>query len=114
MKAIDPDKVDADLFRYPGPNPNSKETALLMLADGCEARVRAESPKTVEDIKKIVDGAIDHYLSKGYLSHTELTLNDLRLVSLSFTKTLTNSYHQRVKYPERKEEAEKNKGAKEK
>ena len=110
----DPDKVNADLFRYPGPNPNSKETALLMLADGCEARVRAESPKTVEEIKKIVDGAIDHYLSKGYLSHTELTLKDLSLVSLSFTKTLTNSYHQRVKYPERNEEAEKNKGSKEK
>ncbi|BBB48545.1 HD family phosphohydrolase [Pelolinea submarina] len=102
----DPDKVNAELFRYPGPNPNSKETALLMLADGCEARVRADSPKTVEEIRKIVDGAIDHYLSMGYLSHTELTLNDLRLVSLSFTKTLTNSYHQRVKYPERKEETE--------
>ena len=81
--------------------------------DGCEARVRAESPDTVEGIRAIVDGAIDHYLSNGYLDHTELTLNDLRLISQSFTKTLTNSYHQRVKYPEGpegKEESEKKKG----
>ena len=85
-----------------------------MLADGCEARVRAESPKTVEEIKKIVDAAIDHYLSNGYLAHTELTLNDLRLVSESFTKTLKNSYHQRVKYPENNEESENKKGAEKK
>ncbi len=109
-----PDSINADLYRYPGPNPNSKETALLMMADGCEARVRAESPSTVEGIKKIVDGAIDHYLTNGYLSHTELTLNDLRLISQSFTKTLTNSYHQRVKYPENSEETEKSKGAEKK
>lgn len=99
------DKVDANLFRYPGPNPTSKETALLMLADGCEARVRAESPKDVEEIKKIVDEAIDDYLRKGYLTHTELTLNDLRQVSLSFTRTFQNSYHRRVKYPEQPEPA---------
>lgn len=104
-----PDEVDPEPFRYPGPNPNSKETALLMLADGCEARVRAESPKTVEEIKQIVDEAIDTYLTKGYLSHTELTLNDLRLVSNSFTKTLKNSYHQRVKYPENTDETIKSK-----
>lgn len=110
-ESADPHKVDAELFRYPGPDPNSKETALLMLADGCEARVRAESPKTVEEIRKIVDGAIDHYLTNGYLAHTELTLDDLRLVAESFTKTLKNSYHQRVKYPESSEESENKKGA---
>ena len=113
-ESADPNKINAELFRYPGPDPNSKETALLMLADGCEARVRAESPKTVEEIKKIVDAAIDHYLSNGYLAHTELTLNDLRLVSESFTKTLKNSYHQRVKYPENNEESENKKGAEKK
>jgi putative nucleotidyltransferase with HDIG domain len=104
------EKVNPELYRYPGPNPNSKETALLMLADGCEARVRAETPETVDEIRKIVDSAIEHYLSKGYLSHTELTLNDLRLVAQSFTKTLANSYHQRVKYPDNPEEPDGEKG----
>ncbi len=96
------EKVDSNLFRYPGPNPSSKETALLMLADGCEARIRAESPKNEEEIRSIVDKAIENYLNKGYLSHTDLTLKDLRLISASFIKTFKNSYHQRVKYPEEK------------
>lgn len=91
--------IDENLFRYPGPNPNSKETALLMMADGCEAWVRSESPQSSEEINKIITKAIDHYLSKGFLSSTDLTLNDLRLINKSFTKTLKNTYHQRVKYP---------------
>ncbi|NPV40702.1 MAG: HDIG domain-containing protein [Anaerolineae bacterium] len=106
-KAGSEDKVDAAAFRYPGPNPASKETALLMMADGCEARVRAESPKNVEEIAQIVDSAIDHYLNRGFLSQTDLTLNDLRLVKQSFVKTLKNTYHQRIKYPENPVENEK-------
>ena len=106
-KAGAEDKVDAAAFRYPGPNPASKETALLMMADGCEARVRAESPKSVEEISQIVDSAIELYLNRGFLSQTDLTLNDLRLVKQSFVKTLKNTYHQRIKYPENPIESEK-------
>jgi len=106
-KAGSEDKVDAAAFRYPGPNPASKETALLMMADGCEARVRAESPKNVEEIAQIVDSAIELYLNRGFLSQTDLTLNDLRLVKQSFVKTLKNTYHQRIKYPENPIENEK-------
>ncbi len=105
QKAGSEDKVNAAEFRYPGPNPSSKETALLMLADGCEARVRAESPNSVEEISKIVDTAIDNYLNRGFLSQTDLTLNDLRLIKMSFVKTLKNTYHQRIKYPDNPEEA---------
>ena len=97
-------KVDSDLFRYPGPNPNTKETALLMLADNCEARVRSASPETVEEISAIINIAIDDCLNNGYLANTDLTLNDLRLIKHSFTKTLKNTYHQRVKYPKSKDE----------
>ncbi len=111
-KAGSEEKVDASEFRYPGPNPASKETALLMLADGCEARVRAESPRDVEEIKQIVDTAIEQYLNRGYLSHTDLTLNDLRLISNSFVKTFKKTYHQRVKYPENPPEASQAKNTK--
>ncbi len=97
------EEIDEDLFRYPGPNPTLKETALLMLADGCESRVRGESPQTVEEIQKIIYKAVDHYLSGGFLANTDLTLNDLQLITKSFTKTLKNSYHPRVKYPKREE-----------
>jgi putative nucleotidyltransferase with HDIG domain len=96
----DPAKVNASLYRYPGPNPKSKETALLMMADGCEARVRAEAPHSIEEIEDIVKKAVQNYLDKGYLVQTDLTMNDLRLVTTSFVKTLQNTYHQRIKYPE--------------
>jgi cyclic-di-AMP phosphodiesterase PgpH len=111
-KAGSEDKVKADDFRYPGPNPASKETALLMMADGCEARVRAESPNNVEEITQIVDAAIDNYLNRGFLSQTDLTLNDLRLIKISFVKTLKNTYHQRIKYPDNPDEPVKEKNTK--
>lgn len=95
------EKVDEEMFKYTGNPPSSKETALLMLADGCEARVRAETPGNVEGIAKIIDETIKSYLDQGQLNHTNLTLNDLRLISHSFTRTLQNTYHQRVKYPEK-------------
>ena len=113
-KAGSEDKVKADEFRYPGPNPASKETALLMMADGCEARVRAESPSNVEEITQIVDVAIDNYLNRGFLSKTDLTLNDLRLIKISFVKTLKNTYHQRIKYPDNPDEPVKAENAKDK
>jgi len=95
------EKVDEEMFKYTGNPPSSKETALLMLADGCEARVRAETPGNVEGISKIIDETIKSYLDQGQLNHTNLTLNDLRLISHSFTRTLQNTYHQRVKYPDK-------------
>ena len=97
------EEIEEDLFRYPGPNPTTKETALLMLADGCEARVRGESPQSEEEISLIIHKAIDHYRNGGFLSNTDLTLSDLRLIADSFIKTLKNSYHPRVKYPKNDE-----------
>ncbi len=103
------DEIDENLFRYPGPNPTTKETALLMLADGCEARVRGESPQTEEEIKQIVDKAIEHYLNGGFLSNTDLTLNDIQLIAKSFKKTFKNSYHPRMKYPKNDKNLDENK-----
>ena len=87
-------------FRYPGPIPQSKETALLMLADGCEARARAEKPQSKEELKSIVLKVIDFCLKEGQLEDTELTMKDLNIIQDSFTNTLLNTYHPRIKYPE--------------
>ncbi len=92
-------KVDKELYRYPGQNPNTKETALLMLADGCEARVKAELPKTPEEIEVIVSENIKNALYQGLLDHSNLTLNDLRIITKSFVRTIQNTYHHRVVYP---------------
>ncbi len=96
----DASRVDKSQFQYPGPRPRSRETALLMLADGCEAKARSDRPKTEEDIDRIVKGLIDDRLAKGQLDETNLTLNDLTLIRESFVNTLRGVFHPRVQYPE--------------
>ena len=92
-------KVNKELFRYPGQKPNTKETALLLLADGCEARVKAESPRNPDEIDKIVTENIKTALNQGQLDHSNLTINDLRIITKSFTRTIQNTYHHRIIYP---------------
>ncbi|MEJ5313910.1 MAG: HDIG domain-containing metalloprotein [Anaerolinea sp.] len=96
----DSTKVDQEKFRYPGPPPASRETALLMLADGTQARVRAELPETEEEIRAVVKKVIDYCLKEGQLDNTRLTLRDLTLIADSFVQTLKNTYHPRIRYPE--------------
>lgn len=98
----DPAQVDESKFTYPGPRPRSKETALLMLADGCEAKVRSDRPKSEADIDRAVKYVLDDRLSKGQLDDTGLTLNDLRLIRESFVTTLKGLFHARLQYPEEK------------
>lgn len=94
-----PDKVDQSLFTYPGPRPQSRETALLMLADGTEARARAEVPKDEKKLRTLIDTVVNIYEQHGQLDDTNLTLKDLQLVKESFFRTLKGTYHPRVKYP---------------
>jgi len=96
----DPSKVDINLFRYPGPRPQSRETALLMLADNCQARARAELPQNEDEMVAIVRKVFDFCQREGQLDDTRLTLRDLSLISESFVKTLQNTYHPRIRYPE--------------
>ena len=99
----DESKIDADDFRYPGPRPRSRETALLMLADGTEARVRAMKPQSEAELDKIVRSAIEHVQLSGQLNNTQLTLSDLNKITESFTTTLRGSYHPRIEYPKANE-----------
>ncbi len=104
LKAANGDqtKVDKAKFRYPGPKPQSKETALLMLADGCEAKSRADLPRNGEEIEKIVKTIIDSRLAGGQLTECSLTLQELELARQSFVETLQGFFHSRLKYPEEK------------
>ena len=95
----DETQVDPEAFRYPGPRPRSRETALLMLADGTEARVRARKPQNEEELAEIVRSAIEHVQKSGQLDDTQLTLSDLNKTSESFITTLRGSYHPRIEYP---------------
>jgi putative nucleotidyltransferase with HDIG domain len=93
-------KVDINLFRYPGPRPQSRETALLMLADGSQARARAELPQTEDELRDIIRKVISFCQSEGQLDDTRLTLKDLNTITEAFVKTLQNTYHPRIRYPE--------------
>lgn len=93
-------KVNADLFRYPGPAPRSRETAILMLADGCEAKARAELPKSDEELDILIKKVFDMAIKEDQLVNTKLTLSDLTIIADSFKRTLMGVYHQRITYPE--------------
>lgn len=101
LEAMDgnPDEVDKNLFTYPGPKPQSKETALVMLADGVEARARAERPETEEHVRSLVKDSIENRLAMGQLNNTSLTLQDINEIIDSFTTTLRGVYHPRIEYP---------------
>ncbi len=93
-------KVDEAAFRYPGPKPQSKETALLMLADGCEAAVRASRPATPEEMSEVIRKVIADRISWGQLDECPLTLADLDKVRQSFGATLQGMFHPRLRYPD--------------
>jgi putative nucleotidyltransferase with HDIG domain len=95
----DTTKVNIDDFRYPGPRPHSRETALLMLADATEARARAERPASDDDLRALVRSVIDTVQKFGQLDDTLLTLRDLNLITESFVTTLRGIYHPRIQYP---------------
>lgn len=92
-------KVDIEKFRYPGPRPNSRETALLMLADAAEARARAETPTSDDDLRALVQNVIETVQKFHQLDDTLLTLRDLTLITESFVTTLRGTYHPRIQYP---------------
>jgi hypothetical protein len=95
----DETSLDRRDFRYPGPRPRTRETALLMLADGVEAAARAETPEDEQAIDDLVRWVIEDRMTKGQLDRTNLTLKDLDTIRKSFVSTLKNIYHPRVRYP---------------
>ncbi len=95
----DASKVDIEKFRYPGPRPQSRETALLMLADGTEARARSQRPQDEESIRKLVLSTIETAQKQGQLDDTKLTLRDLSIITDAFVTVLKGTHHPRIAYP---------------
>jgi putative nucleotidyltransferase with HDIG domain len=91
--------VDENDFRHLGPKPRSKETALVMLADGCEAAVRAVRPSSAEEVAEIVNRVISERVAGGQLSECDLTLHDLEVARAVFIGALKGIFHPRIRYP---------------
>ena len=99
----DESAVDIADFRYPGPRPQSVETGLVMLADGCEAYVRSQSPENEEALRALISEMVEKRVQSGQLDETGFTLAQIQMVIDSFTATLKGTYHARMEYPEEEE-----------
>ncbi len=95
----DPSKVDKAAFTYPGPKPQTKETAILMLADASEATVRSVQPQSPAEIDDIVRQTIQNRLNAGQFDDCNLTMHDLEQIRLAFIDMLQGVSHPRIKYP---------------
>jgi hypothetical protein len=96
--------VSEEDFRYPGRKPQSKETALVMLADGSEAAVRSARPESGDAVAEIVDRIIDQRAEDGQLNESGLTLQDVETIKEVFASALKGTFHPRIKYPGTEEE----------
>lgn len=98
-KTDDDDSVDMDQFMYPGPKPQSRETAILMLADSCESTVRARKPSNRQEISEIVGQIFENRMRDGQLDESNLTLKDIETTRVSFVEMLQAVFHPRINYP---------------
>ncbi len=92
-------KPDESAFTYPGPLPNSKETAILMMADAVEARSRSLREYTETSISEMVEDMIDSQIADGQFKDAPITFRDVETVKAVFTEKLINIYHTRIAYP---------------
>ena len=97
------EKVNIKDYQYPGPKPNSKETAIIMLADGCESAVRAiEEPDPVK-VENVIDKIIKARIDDGQLDGSPLTFSDITKIKEAFISILVGQHHRRIRYPKQDE-----------
>jgi hypothetical protein len=88
-----------EMFRYPGPKPRTREAAIIMLADACEAAVRSLDRPTPQAVDESVTGIVNRVYLDGQLNECDLTLRDLHAVGRAFSQVLAAVAHWRVDYP---------------
>ena len=93
-------EIDDSIFTYPGPNPSTKETAIVMLCDAVEAASRSLPEYTDEAIDGLVEKIITSLLQEGSLNEAPLTMQHISLTKLILKEKLKNIYHTRISYPE--------------
>ena len=98
------EEPDNESFTYPGPNPFSKEQAILMMADSVEAASRSLPEYTEESISNLVDKIIDSQVEEGYFRECPVTFKDIATVKAVFKEKLKTIYHTRISYPELKKQ----------
>jgi len=95
----DGEPVIERLFRYQGNLPSTKESAIVMLADSCEAAVRSMSEPTRDEVAEMVRKIVQGKMDDGQLKQSPLTLGEINTIEKSFLVTLTGLMHERIRYP---------------
>ena len=94
------EEIDESLFTYPGPNPFTREQAILMMADTVEAASRSINEYTEKNISDLVNKLIDCQISEGYFHDCPITFRDIATAKMVFIEKLKTIYHTRISYPE--------------
>jgi len=99
--------VQQENFRYPGPNPQTKESGIICLADAVESASRSLKRPTPQRVEDLVDDVIERKMNEGLLDECPLTLADIKKLSASFRFTLLNMMHSRIAYTQEEENSAK-------
>jgi len=97
------EKVDINDYRYPGPKPNTKETVIIMLADGCESAVRSIEEPDAAKVENVIDNIFKARIADGQLDGSPITFNDINKIKEAFNTILLGQHHKRIKYPKQEE-----------
>lgn len=100
QEELTPDSLNAEDFRYPGPIPFSKETAILMMSDASEAASKSLKEPTAQSIDELIDKVIDSQMQAGQFMNSDITFKEIQIIKKVIKKKLKNIYHLRVEYPE--------------
>lgn len=102
------ENVNPDDYRYPGPKARSRETAIVMLADGCESAVRSITEPDQDRVENMISNIINSRIKEGQLDEAPLTFKDITIIKNSFKNILVGQFHKRIKYPKQEEMEMKN------
>ena len=97
------EKINVNDYRYPGPKPNTRETALVMLADACESAVRAMKEAEPQKVENIVNSIFKSRVDDGQLDEAPITFGDLSKIKSAFLNILIGQHHKRIRYPKQDE-----------
>lgn len=102
-------EVNIKNYCYEGPKPQSKISAIIMIADGCEAAARTLVDRSRENVEKIVKSIVDYRMNSGQFDECEITLNEISIIEQTIVSNFSGIYHSRVAYPSEKKKAKKKK-----
>lgn len=97
------EKVNIDDFRYPGPKPDTKETAIIMLADGCESAVRSIDEPDATKVENVIDSIFKSRIDDRQLEDSPINFKDIKLLKEEFLSILLGQHHRRIKYPKQED-----------